>query len=120
MEKIAAAIILLLSTIQTVPPLFSGTEYFDNVFFINVFTLFAFLGVVIPYTCPNLWWPLKVASNTIAGWYIAALTFEVVNLWYPEEQFNSMDNNLIYPKCLISFALIISLSFTSYKWSKRW
>lgn len=140
MTKLATTLILLLLMLNLIPPLFRDgaaldlwTEkiiecgeiktvrgiYFDNAYYIILFTVLPFMALSLPFLVPKLNRVIRWISFGIGGWYMFGLLVEVLNLLSPAEVFNSSDNDAIYIKFVIAGTIAIAFIITSEAWIKQ-
>lgn len=137
MERLANLYIILLSMILLVPPMFAEGGVFDVTYtFINehgvivtghglyednVWASLLFLCLtiscfIIPRAYSRMWKSMKRLSIALCGWFTASFLFELANFSDPFVVFNSFDSNMIVPKFITAFSLIIIYIFTSTQW----
>lgn len=139
-DKILIAVIFMMTCLLLVPPMFAegfifdatmewemydGSiyiehgVYFDNVFNTILLLLMSFLGLIIPYFKPNLNKNWKRISTACGAWFVAGLTYEVLNFAVPTEVFNNIADNWTYIKYAIIFTLGLTLIITHETWNKQ-
>lgn len=89
MQKLAVILIVLMSMLAIIPPLFfivdfTGSEFFPKVFNLILFMLLTGFGILIPYTFESINNQLKSISLFMAGWFLSMLIYEVSNFCTPE------------------------------------
>ena len=118
-SKIAISVILLLCLFNLVPPLFSETAYFDNVYYLLLYIILTHVSICVPFLVEklNIWF--KRISQLIGGWFFSGVVVEVINFATPLEVFNSIEDKLVYTKYLIGFTIAIMIMIISETWQKQ-
>lgn len=117
--KFALVIILLMATLQFIPPLFVGTDYSDNAYYTALYALLFVTSLSLPFlieTMPKYW---KYTFMLFSGWYISGFYFEVVNWDVPDIIINSMDNTAIFSRYSMAFIFAVLLIILNEIWHKK-
>ena len=118
-SKIAIVIVLLMFSINLVPPLLKDTDYFDNSYYIILFLLLTFLGFTLPFLAEKLNKHIKRGSILVGSWFFSGLITEIFNLTIPKIVLNSSTNNLMFFKVLICFMIGLVVIMSTETWSKQ-
>ena len=118
-SKIAIVLILLMSSLNLVPPLFVNTDYFDNSYYMLLFLLLAFLGFTVPFLAEKLNKHIKRVSILLGSWFFSGLITEIFNLTIPKIVLNSSTSNLMYFRVLTCFIIGLVIIMTSETWNKQ-
>jgi hypothetical protein len=118
-SKLAIILILLMSMLNLIPPLFVGTDYFDNSYYITLWVLLAFLGFSVPFLVETLNKHFKRISILLGGWFFSGLVVEIFNITIPEVVINNNQDKVMYVKCLVFFMVGIVVIMSSETWSKQ-
>lgn len=118
-SKLAIVLILLMASLNLVPPLLVNTDYFDNSYYILLFLLLAFLGFTVPFLADKLNKHIKRASTLLGSWFFSGLITEIFNLTIPKIVLNSSTNNLMYFKVLVCFIIGLVVIMSTETWSKQ-
>lgn len=118
-SKLAIVLILLMSMLNLIPPLFSGTDYFDNSYYIILCTLLSFLGFSLPFLVERLNLIIKKASTILGSWFFAGLVIEFMNLTIPKIVLNNNQDKVMYIKFLVFFMLGLIVLMSTDVWSKQ-
>ena len=140
MQKIGISILLLFGVLNLIPPLFTnggffdvkykalnecGQEvvyhglYFDNAYFTVLYFSISFLFFVLPFVFKMHKYINRVAFM-LSAWNIAALIFEILNIFTPDLIFNSAGNNATYTyyTLFITTGLASIILFETWKQQK--
>ena len=139
MQKIGISILLLLSILNLVPPMFADGGTFDvtylaknecgdlilmhGLYFDNVYFTIMYLGISwVLFTIPFVY-DLPKHVNRVAflfsAWNLSALIFEVLNIFMPKVVFNCQGNNATYTYYIMFITLGLA-SITLYEtWTKN-
>ena len=118
-NKLAIVIILLMASLNLVPPLLVNTDYFDNSFYMILFLLLAFLGFTVPFLADKLNKHIKRVSILLGSLFFSGLITEIFNLTIPKIVLNSSTSNLMYFKAVICFMIGLVVIMSTETWSTQ-
>jgi hypothetical protein len=116
--KLATVLILLMAMLQFIPPMFEGSEYFDNSYYTILFVLLSTLAISIPFLIERLPMYLKLVSFTLAGWYCSALSFEILNWFTPDVIINADVKSATFVRYSIFGTITLVLIVIRETWTK--
>jgi hypothetical protein len=137
-SKLALVLILLISLLVLVPPMFTsggifnvqyeGLDekcnkvilnglYFDNVFYIIMYTLIAFLGFTIPFLVEKLNKHLKKISTILGAWFFCGFINGIFQISIPSFKFSN--DAIMFTKLLMTFVIGLFVIIASDIWSKQ-
>ena len=108
-----------MSCLNLVPPILSGTVYFDGSFFIIMYLLIAFLGFSLPFLVESINKHLKKISTLLGSWFFSGFVVEILNLQLPEKVINNNYDKVMYLKVLVFFMVGLFVIIASDIWSKQ-
>lgn len=117
--KMAVVIILMMAMLQFIPSQFEGSEYFDNSYYTILYMLLFTVAFALPWMVETLPKYIKRVSMLFAGWYLSALTVEVLNWFTPDIIMNSDNDSSTFVKYSIFFSVGISLIIINESWYKK-
>jgi Na+/melibiose symporter-like transporter len=117
--KIATILILLMCTLNLIPPLFAGNKlYFDNVYYSLLYLLLSFLAISLPFMVTTLNKHLNRISFLVGGWFVFGLIFELINFFIPNVVLNNESDGFLFAKFLTIFTIAVAFNLTHDQWKR--
>ncbi len=117
-EKLATILILLMSMLNLIPPLFAGTEYFDNIYYSILYLFLSFTAIALPFIATKLNDTIVRISFLLGGWFVFGLIFELINFAVPSIVLNTESSNFLFSKILTIFIIGLSFTITFEQWKR--
>lgn len=107
-----------MAMLNLVPPLFASGEYLDNVYYVILYMLLSVLGVALPFMV-ELPKYLSAVSNVLSGWFVSALSFEIINFDTPEIVLNSESSTEVFTRFALCFMVSVTFIMIHFTWKKN-
>jgi magnesium-transporting ATPase (P-type) len=139
MQKVGISILLFFGMLNLIPPLFSEGGifdvqykavnecgeltmyhglYFDNAYFTILYLSIAYLCFVLPFVFKMNKHISRVAFM-FSAWNLTALIFEVLNIFTPDQIFNSGGNSANYTFYALTITFGLAAIITTETWIKQ-